>query len=191
MMFAAVLSTSVAAEMIREPVARLEGLDKITARVSKFDAPVDEPMQFGTLTIRVRDCEKNPPEESPESAAFLEIDELRPGDNTVRRVFGGWMFASSPALSALEHPVYDVILLDCKAARGSSQTAAGSAAARRATPSAGSIWSPTPSIMRMGLPVRSTFGGCRNGAMARISTAPASAAGRIIRIAAAILAPLE
>jgi hypothetical protein len=120
------------AETVPEPVALLEGLDKITARVLKFDAPVDKPVQFGTLAIRVRDCEKNPPEESPESAAFLEIDEQRPGEDTARRVFSGWMFASSPALSALEHPVYDVVLLDCKAASGSSRSAAGSAAGKDA-----------------------------------------------------------
>src|ERR1700757_5251350 len=120
---AASVSTAAAAEMIRDPVARLEGLDKITARVSKFDAPVDERVQFGTLPIRVRDCEKNPPEESPESAAFLEIDELRPGEARMR-VFSGWMFASSPALSALEHPVYDVNLLDCRKASGSAEAPA-------------------------------------------------------------------
>ena len=67
------------AETIAEPVALLQGLDKITARVSKFEAPVGTPVQFGTLSIRVRDCEKNPPEETPESAAFLEIDEQRAG----------------------------------------------------------------------------------------------------------------
>jgi hypothetical protein len=112
------------AEMIGEPVALLQGLDKITARVSKFEAPVGSPVQFGTLSIRVRDCEKAPPEDPPESAAFIEIDELRPGEDRVR-VFSGWMFASSPALSALEHPVYDVNVLDCKTASGSSPAAAG------------------------------------------------------------------
>jgi hypothetical protein len=105
------------AETIAEPVALLQGLDKITARVSKFEAPVGTPVPFGTLLIRVRDCEKNPPEETPESAAFLEIDEVRPGEANLR-VFSGWMFASSPALSALEHPVYDVNVLDCSAASG-------------------------------------------------------------------------
>ena len=129
---AASVSTAAAAEMIQEPMAQLQGLDKITARVSRFDAPVDKRVQFGSLTIRVRGCEKNPPEESPESAAFLEIDELRPGEDTARRVFSGWMFASSPALSALEHPVYDVVLLDCKAPSGSPQTAVGSAAGKDA-----------------------------------------------------------
>jgi len=114
------------AEMIAEPVALLQGLDKITARVSKFEAPVGTPVQFGTLLIRVRDCEKNPPEETPESAAFLEIDEVRPGEVNLR-VFSGWMFGSSPALSVLEHPVYDVNLLDCKPASGSATAPSGKA----------------------------------------------------------------
>jgi hypothetical protein len=132
---AALLATTVAipatADMTPEPVALLEGLDKITARVSKFEAPVGAPVQFGTLAIRVRDCEKNPPEDTPESAAFVEIDETRSGE-TRNRVFSGWMFASSPALSALEHPVYDVILLDCKAASGSPRSTSGKAAGKDA-----------------------------------------------------------
>jgi hypothetical protein len=112
------------AETISEPVALLQGLDKITARVSKFEAPVGAAVRFGTLSIRVRDCEKTPPEETPESAAFLEIDELRPAEARVR-LFSGWMFASSPALSALEHPVYDVNVLDCRTASGSAQAPPG------------------------------------------------------------------
>jgi hypothetical protein len=131
-LLATTLSAPAAAETISEPVALLQGLDKITARVSKFEAPVEARVRFGTLSIRVRDCEKNPPEETPESAAFLEIDEMRPGDNTARRLFSGWMFASSPALSALEHPVYDVNLLDCRAASGSPRAASGNAAGKEA-----------------------------------------------------------
>jgi hypothetical protein len=115
---------------IPEPLALFQGLDKITARVSKFEAPVGSPVRFGTLSIRVRDCEKNPPEETPESAAFVEIDETRPGEDKTRRLFSGWMFASSPALSALEHPVYDVNLLECKAASGSPRAASGSPAGK-------------------------------------------------------------
>ena len=119
------------AEMIAQPVALLQGLDKITARVSKFEAPVDAPVRFGTLSIRVRDCQKSPPEDPPESAAFLEIDELRPGEDRVR-VFSGWMFASSPALSALENPVYDVNVLDCKTESGSPPAASGNAEGKTA-----------------------------------------------------------
>src|ERR1700747_3882488 len=115
---------SAPAEMIAEPVALLQGLDKITARVSKFEAPVGAAVRFGTLSIRVRDCEKNPPEETPESAAFLEIDELRPGEVNLR-VFSGWMFASSPALSGIEHPVYAVHVLDCRTESGSPSAQSG------------------------------------------------------------------
>lgn len=132
---AALLATTLAeparAEMTPEPMALLEGLDKITARVSKFEAPVGAPVQFGTLTVRIRDCEKSPPEDTPESAAFVEIDETRPGE-TRKRVFSGWIFASSPALSALEHPVYDVTLLDCRVASGSPRTASGKATGKDA-----------------------------------------------------------
>jgi hypothetical protein len=100
-----------------ETVAVLQGLDKTTARISKFDAPVGKAVRFGTLVITVRACIKHPPEEEPESAAFLQIDEVRQGErNSVvsQQVFSGWMFASSPALSALENPIYDVGVLDCK-----------------------------------------------------------------------------
>jgi hypothetical protein len=123
-LFALVATGSAFAETISEPVALLQGLDKITARVSQFEASVGTPVRFGTLSIGVRDCEKNPPEEEPESAAFLEIDEVRPGEVNLR-VFSGWMFASSPALSALEHPVYDVNVLDCKTASGSQPVQSG------------------------------------------------------------------
>jgi hypothetical protein len=125
-LLAIVASRLAFAETIAEPVALLQGLDKITARVSKFETPVGTPVRFGTLSIRVRDCEKNPPEETPESAAFLEIDEVRPGEVNLR-LFSGWMFASSPALSALEHPVYDVNLLDCRTASGSPPVESGKA----------------------------------------------------------------
>ena len=92
--------------------AILQGLDKVTARVSEIEAPLHRLVRFGTLEIIVRPCQKTPPEEPPESAAFLEIRDAKPGEAAVV-LFTGWMFASSPALSALEHPVYDVWVLDC------------------------------------------------------------------------------
>jgi len=97
----------------RAETAVLQGLDKITARISTFEAPVDQPARFGSLEITVRRCDKTPPEEPPESAAFLEIVDVRP-DSPEVLLFSGWMFASSPAVSALEHPVYDVWVIDCK-----------------------------------------------------------------------------
>lgn len=93
-------------------VAVLQGMDKVTARVSTIEAPVGDVVRFGSLEIIARVCDKRPPEETPESAAFLDIWEVRPGEPAVS-LFRGWMFASSPALSAMEHPVYDVWVLDC------------------------------------------------------------------------------
>ena len=104
-----------AAEMTREPIAVLQGLDKVAARVSRFEAPVGRAVHFGKLVVLVRDCQRSAPEDRPENAAFLEIFEDRPSDADTR-LFAGWVFASSSALSALEHPVYDVTLLECKGA---------------------------------------------------------------------------
>lgn len=97
-------------------LAVLGGLDKITARVATIEAPVGEPVHFGTLQIIVRACKKRRPEENPESAAFLDIWDQKP-DQPAQSLFRGWMFASSPALSAMEHPVYDVWVLDCRKAQ--------------------------------------------------------------------------
>lgn len=94
-------------------IAVLQGMDKVTARVSTFLAPVGQTVRFGSLEIIVRQCDKRPPEETPESAAFVDIWEVRPGE-AAADLFRGWMFASSPALNALEHPVYDVWVIDCK-----------------------------------------------------------------------------
>ncbi|MDJ0935205.1 MAG: DUF2155 domain-containing protein [Kiloniellales bacterium] len=104
-------------------VAVLQGLDKITARISTFEAPVDQIVRFGTFEIIARTCHKTPPEEPPERAAFLEITEVRP-DSPSAPIFTGWMFASSPALSAVEHPVYDVWVIDCKSTSSSAASSA-------------------------------------------------------------------
>lgn len=92
--------------------AILQGLDKVTARVVRIEAPVGKTVKFGTLEIIARSCDKRPPEDPPESAAFLDIWEVRRGDPAAS-IYRGWMFASSPALTAMEHPVYDVWVLDC------------------------------------------------------------------------------
>ncbi len=94
------------------PGVILQGLDKVTARISTIEVPLNTVVRFGTLEIAVRACYKTPPTEPPESTAFLEIFEARPGEPR-ESVFSGWMFASSPALSALEHAVYDVWVIDC------------------------------------------------------------------------------
>ncbi len=92
--------------------AVFRGLDKITARVSTVYAPLDEVVTFGSLQFVTRHCNKRPPEETPEKTAFLEVVDVKP-DQSEQELFTGWMFASSPALNALEHPVYDIWLIDC------------------------------------------------------------------------------
>lgn len=90
----------------------LQGLDKVTARISTFEVALEEEVSFGSLRITLRACDRTPPEEPPESTAFLDIFEAR-AEGRVVSLFHGWMFASSPALSALEHPVYDIWIKEC------------------------------------------------------------------------------
>ncbi|MGD9509446.1 MAG: DUF2155 domain-containing protein [Geminicoccaceae bacterium] len=93
-------------------VAVLQGLDKITARTTELRLPIGEEVAFGTLRITARACLTTPPTEPPESAVFLEIAVADP-ERGRQVAFSGWMFASSPSLSALEHPVYDVWPIAC------------------------------------------------------------------------------
>jgi hypothetical protein len=116
----AALSGVLAASPAAAQTAVLQGLDKVTARISTVPAPLGEVVRFGTLEILVRACRKRPPEEPPETTAFIEITDVRRGSEP-KRLFTGWMFASSPALNALEHPVYDVSLIDCKASGPGTQ----------------------------------------------------------------------
>ena len=97
-------------------VATMQALDKITARISTLSAPVGEARKFGTLEVTVRRCAFHPPEETPENAALVVIRDTG-YDPSVEpaEVFSGWMFSSSPAISALEHPVYDITLIACSA----------------------------------------------------------------------------
>lgn len=97
---------------IEADVVVMQGLDKVTARTRTFRVPVGATKDFGSLRITARHCYKTPPEEPPERKAFLEIVDRRPDRKPVE-VFSGWMFSSSPALNALEHPVYDVWVIDC------------------------------------------------------------------------------
>lgn len=95
------------------PSVKLQGLDKSVGRTVTFDAKVGSTIQYGPLFVKIHACRKAPPIEQPESAAFLQIWEVPPGEEKSEWVFSGWMFASSPALSAMDHPVYDVWVLEC------------------------------------------------------------------------------
>jgi hypothetical protein len=91
----------------------LGGLDKIAARTARFEADINQQVFYNTLIVTARVCKTRPPEEPPESAAYVDIQERKP-DGTTANIFSGWMFASSPALNALEHPVYDIWVISCK-----------------------------------------------------------------------------
>lgn len=106
------------------PIVKLRSLDKITARTMTFEAKVGSTVKFGTIYIKVQACRKSEPTDQPESAAFLQIWEVPPGPDAreenapkpdAQWIFSGWMFASSPALSPMNHPVYDVWVIDCLA----------------------------------------------------------------------------
>ena len=94
------------------PTLLLRGLEKITGRPTNILAPIGKSVKFATLTITVRYCYSTPPSETPETAAFVQIDDHRP-DQSQKRVFSGWMYASSPGLNAMEHPLYDVSVITC------------------------------------------------------------------------------
>ncbi len=103
-----------AAATLDQRFAVLQGLDKITARVMRLEVPVGGTSPFGTLSITVHACRSAPPEETPENAAFLVIQDQVPNEPP-QTAFSGWMFSSSPALSAMDHSVYDVWVLRCVA----------------------------------------------------------------------------
>lgn len=110
----ALAAVPVAAQPLAHPVATLAGLDKITGRITRFDVYIDETVLFGALEITPRACYSRPASDSVQrTSTFLEVDQ-RSLDGTAKRIFTGWMFADSPALSAVDHPVYDVWLIECK-----------------------------------------------------------------------------
>ena len=108
------LAMPASAQPLAHPVATLAGLDKITGRITRFDVYIDETVLFGALEITPRACYDRPATDTVQrTSVFVEVDQ-RSLDGTTRRIFTGWMFADSPALSAVDHPVYDVWLIECK-----------------------------------------------------------------------------
>jgi hypothetical protein len=100
---------------IANPTAVFAGLDKITGRIISFDVAINETVRFGALEVTPRACYSRPPTEAPTTDGFVEVDELTL-QGELKRIFSGWMFAASPGLNAVEHPIYDVWLTDCKGA---------------------------------------------------------------------------
>lgn len=101
------------ADKIKNPTAIFAGLDKITGRIISFEVAVDETVQFGALQLTPRVCYTRPLTEPQNTTAFVEVDEVT-FNSEYRRIFGGWIFAASPGLHGIEHPIYDVWLTGCK-----------------------------------------------------------------------------
>jgi hypothetical protein len=102
-------------QKIANPTAVFSGLDKITGRTISFDVAINETVQFGALQVTPRACYSRPLTETPRTDAFVAVDEVTL-QGEVRRIFTGWMFAASPGLHAVEHPIYDIWLTECKGA---------------------------------------------------------------------------
>ncbi len=109
------------------PFAKLQGLNKVTARTSEIIVKMGEKVKFGNLEITVTKCHKKEASEKNEAVALIEIWDEIPGQ-TRNKDFYGWMFSTSPAISALEHPIYDVTLLNCKKTKEAETKESGSPA---------------------------------------------------------------
>lgn len=115
------------AQRIENPIAVFNGLDKITGRIVSFEVGIGETVQFGSLQLTPRACYTRPATETPNTTAFLEVDEVS-AQGRAERLFTGWVFAASPGLHGIEHPVYDIWLTDCENPGAFAQNAAGQAA---------------------------------------------------------------
>jgi len=117
-LIAALMITAFAAPPAYAVSAVLRGLDKVTGQARDFTATIGRPVRFGTLEVVARACQKRPAEEIPEVSIYVQVYDTPPvpeGQEPARtEIFHGWLFASSPGLSALEHPVYDIWAIDCR-----------------------------------------------------------------------------
>lgn len=118
-------------QRIANPSAVFSGLDKITGRIISFDVAINETVQFGALQVTPRVCYTRPPTETPNTDAFIQVDEVTL-QGEIKRIFEGWMFAASPGLHAVEHPIYDVWITDCKGGTGPEVAEAPAEAAKPA-----------------------------------------------------------
>lgn len=132
------------AERFENGVAVFTALDKVTARISELEVPLNETVDFGQLKVTPRVCYSRPPTERPKTTSFVEIDEVKL-DGTADRLFTGWMLAESPGLNAVEHPVFDIWLAGCRAPKnGVAGTAATEPQAAAATGESGEAAAPQP-----------------------------------------------
>ena len=118
----ALAASAARADRIENGVAVFAALDKVTARTSKFEVPLNQTVTFGALKVTPRSCYSRPPTEQPKTTSFVEVDEVQL-DGQEKRIFTGWMFAESPGLNAVEHPVFDLWLTECAQPKGAESAA--------------------------------------------------------------------
>lgn len=110
------------ADRTENGVAVFSALDKVTATIKKLEVKLNETVDFGSLKVTPRVCYSRPSTEQPKTTSFVEVDEVQL-DGTQKRIFSGWMFAESPGLNAVEHPVFDVWLTECQKPKNVAQRA--------------------------------------------------------------------
>lgn len=111
--YQALMYDEASAERLRNQIAVFTALDKVTANIKKLEVPVDQTSEFGSLRVKPFICFTNPPSEAPKTTSFVQIEEVQM-DGQLKKIFSGWMFAESPGLNALEHPVFDIWLTGCE-----------------------------------------------------------------------------
>jgi hypothetical protein len=121
------------AQRIENQVAVFAALDKVTARIRRLEAPLGKKEEFGALRVTARACYSRAATETPKTSTFVEVDEVQL-DGQVKRIFTGWMFAESPGLNALQHPVFDLWLTECASPSRTAATQRGGSAPGQATP---------------------------------------------------------
>ncbi len=133
-----VVPNAALAQRIENQVAVFAALDKVTARISRLEIKLGETVKFGALKVTPRTCYSRPPDQPPKTTTFVEVQELQL-DGSEKKLFAGWMFAESPGLDAVEHPVYDVWLTECSSPKviagrtPPASTAGGQVASKQAT----------------------------------------------------------
>jgi len=126
-----VAAAPAAAQRLENSVAIFAALDKVTAKISRLEVPLNQTATFGALKVTPRVCYTRAPTEAPKTTTFVEVDETQL-DGKEKRIFTGWMFADSPGLNAVEHPVFDVWLTDCQKPKGSVAQQSGADPAQAA-----------------------------------------------------------
>ena len=138
-----IAADSAQAEIVKNPIAVFAALDKVTGRISHLESPINKTVEFGALKVTPRVCDSRPPTEAPNTSSFVEVDEVKL-TGEVQRIFTGWMFAESPGLHAVEHPVFDVWLTNCKTNAAPAPSGSAEKSAPAAPPAEAPAAAPPP-----------------------------------------------